>query len=114
MGDDSNAYSALPPEREPAPRLALTLGEMAGRGWSIRAVCDRCSTYMWVDASTILATSGPNVFFWGRRGACKVMYGISRCTGRTRFEAKTQKGGAWYPLDENLKTARHLFQLRKK
>ncbi|EGF96716.1 hypothetical protein BDIM_05240 [Brevundimonas diminuta ATCC 11568] len=57
---------------------------------------------------------GPHAFFWGRRGSCKVMMGPNRCSGRTRFEARTIKGEAWRSLDDNLTTARHLFQLRKK
>lgn len=113
MGADPNVYAALPPEREPAPRLALTIGEMVGRQWQIRAVCDRCSTYMWLDPRATIALSGPHAFFWGRRGKCKIMYGPTRCCGRTRFEAKTIRGEAWKSLDDNLTTARHLFQLRK-
>lgn len=113
MGSDPNVYVAPPPEREPSPRLALTIGEMVGRRWQIRAVCERCATYLWIDPATVIALSGPHTFFWGRRGACRVMYGINRCSGRTRFEAKPMMADAWRSLDENLTTARHLFQLRK-
>lgn len=114
MGADPNVYSALPPEREPSPRLALTIGEMVARKWQVRAVCDRCAIYVWVDPKPLVAMIGPHAFFWGRRGSCKVMMGLNRCSGRTRFEAKTIKGEAWRSLDDNLATARHLFQLRNK
>lgn len=99
---------------EPSPRLALTIGEMAGRGWAIRAVCDRCCTYMWTDVRTPIAMSGPDTFFWGRPGRCKVMHGVSRCPGQIRFEAKTPLSQAWRTLDDNLTTARHLFRLRRR
>ena len=114
MRDDPNVYAALPPEREPSPRLALTIGEMIGRRWEVRSVCLRCATYMWVDPTPLIALTGPHALFWGRRGTCKVMYSLSRCCGRTRFVAKTIKGETWYSLDDNLTTARHLFQLRKR
>lgn len=113
MGSDPNTYAAPPPERQPSPRLALTVSEMTARRWSIRAVCDRCCVYMWVEPKTVIAMVGPDAFFWGRRGTCKVMHGLDRCCGRTRFEARTMLGQAWYSLDDNLTTARHLFQLRK-
>ncbi len=114
MGADPNVYSAPPPEREPSPRLALTIGDMVARKWELRAVCDRCATYMWIDPAPLIAVLGPHAFFWGRRGSCRVMMGPRRCCGRTRFEVKTVKGEAWCSLDDNLTTARHLFQLRKK
>ena len=113
MGSDPNSYAELPSEREPTPKIALTIGEMVGRKWEVRAVCDRCCTYLWMDAKTIIAMSGTDAFFWGRQGTCKVMYGPRRCTGKTRFEAKTPRSDCWYSLNEHVQTARHLFKIRR-
>lgn len=113
MGLDTNTYTPPHPETRPSPGLALTLGEMHDRGWALRAVCTRCQTYLWVDYPPLLATIGPDTFFWGRRGQCRVMVGISRCHGRTRYEVRPARAGAWASLDDNLTTARHLLKVRQ-
>lgn len=68
MGADPNVYSALPPERKPSPRLALTIGEMVARKWEVRAVCDRCAIYMWVDPKPLVTMIGPHAFSGGVEG----------------------------------------------
>lgn len=102
-----------PPERWPDPKVALTIGDMNRRGWSIRATCDRCGTVLWCDTSQMVTMMGTEAFMWGRRGKCRVMIGPGRCHGRTSFEAKTPRSEGWYSLNGDLvNRAKHLLIVR--
>jgi hypothetical protein len=113
VGRDPNVYEPPPEERRPEPRLALSIGQMAARRWAVRAVCDRCGVILWCDLRVLAATVGPDSFFWGRRGRCRAMSGLSRCVGQVRFEARPVLSEAWWSLDEGLMTARHLWKIRR-
>lgn len=112
MGSDPNTYPQSPPERKIDPVIALTLGEMVARHWSIRAVCENCQSIMWCDPRHLVASVGADTFFWGRRGRCRMMTGLNRCSGKVSFQAKPVRAEAWYSLDEPMMKARHLWKVR--
>lgn len=114
MGQDLTYYPPPPPEREPSPKLALTIGEMIDRKWMIRARCLRCDVAMWCDPADLARKIGADAFFWGRSGRCRVYGPLDRCRGQVRFEAKTMMGEIWHPLHSDvMMRARHLWKVRE-
>lgn len=81
------------------PELALTLSEIAARGWKMRACCGACGLIVRVSVDSLVRCYGPFTVWWGRRPPCPRMHdGDFACEGRMTYQAQGGPRASWVAL----------------
>lgn len=81
------------------PLVAMTLGEMHAKGWTLRSQCRRCGVVLRVHLDVMVRILGPGAIGWGRSPPCPVIADNRfPCEGRLTYMARTGRAGSWTSL----------------